>query len=129
MKTQRFLPFSFLLLIFFFFILGNTGLTEAAIGTKSQIKDDGSQSTPLSIVAEMSDQEVRLMLLDELRKEVENDGSGLSLKSKINGPAGPFARLLMRLSDSSTESETKLQALWDWIPQLPPDLYKTFITL
>jgi hypothetical protein len=81
-----------------------------------------------SILAGMSDEQVRQMLLDELKKDAQSQEI-ISNEPTLGGPSGPLAEILGNLEDESSESEDRFQKLWTGIPEIPHDLYKVFVSL
>ncbi len=77
------------------------------------------------LLAELSDEQVRQLLLKELQKQaIEKNTIGTS-----GGPANIFDRMLTSLSSNTDESERKLQQLLHSIPDIPSDLYRVFLAL
>lgn len=82
-----------------------------------------------ALLAGLSDEQVRQMLIDELRKETTPADSAVKLETEIDGPAAPLSRLLKSLDSGSVDFEHQFQNLLPWTPNIFPDLYKVFITL
>jgi len=82
-----------------------------------------------AILSGMSDEQVRQLLIEELKKDAAAKDESFSLESEIDGPGAPFARVLKSLESESVQSEHNLEYLWAGIPNFIPDLYKTFVAL
>jgi hypothetical protein len=98
---------------------------EASIGWGGESTDSRPAQ---SILAEMSDEQVRQMLLAELKKDALSQEIS-SNEPTLGGPSGPLAEILGSLEDESSESEDRFQQLWTGIPEIPHDLYKIFVSL
>lgn len=115
-----------LCMVLFFF----TGLAFAE-NVPSSIapgKTDSAESVH-AILSQMSDEQVRQMLIAELKKDAATENSTFSLEMETEGPAAPMARMLKILDNKSELSEHQLDKLWEGIPDLFPDLYKVFVSL
>jgi len=82
-----------------------------------------------AIIAKMSDEQVRLMLLDELKKDAQESAQEELYEPTLSGPSGPLAEILASLEDESSDSEDRLHELWAQIPHLAPDLHNMFVSL
>jgi len=78
------------------------------------------------MMAGLSDEQVRQMLIKELSKDAKNEQL---TDHQMMGPAGIFHRLLKRLSSEHLKTEEQIKLFWAGIPNVLPDLYKVFITL
>jgi small-conductance mechanosensitive channel len=86
-----------------------------------------SETSVDTLLAGLSDEQVRQMLLTELKKEASNEQS--SGNKDIGGPGEIFGTMLKVLSSETDDSERRLQQLWAGIPNILPDLYKVFLAL
>lgn len=95
--------------------------------------EDGAQSVAnpseqvTSLMAGLSDEQVRQMLIAELQKDPQAEL--YSEQQKMVGPAGIFHRILRKLSAEHDDNEGQLRKLRSGIPNLLPDLHKVFLTL
>lgn len=88
-----------------------------------------SKDTPAeSQLAELSDEQVRRMLLDELQADLK-PVKEFDAEKDIGGIAGPISNLLKTLEDESDESSARFAKLWESLPEILPDLYKVFTSL
>ena len=97
---------------------------EAAEG-----QNEASQS-PESVeqmMAGLSDEQVRQLLIDELKNSAETEA--LSSPQKMKGPAFVMSRMLTRLSRGQDDNKTEIATLFSFIPSMGPDLYKVFVKL
>jgi len=78
------------------------------------------------LMAGLSDEQVRQMLIDELKKDADLAEPGFE---SMKGPASILSRMLGGLSSGQDENKDELKDLFSGIPQLLPDLYKVFINL
>ncbi len=81
-----------------------------------------------AILSGLSDEQVRQMLISELKKDAAV-GEQFSLEPAINGPGAPLSRILRALNNESAQSEHEFNKLWEGIANVLPDLFKVFITL
>lgn len=87
-----------------------------------------SPSSVHALLSGLSDEQVRQMLIEELKKEAVEKSSSL-LEPELNGPGAPFSNLLRTFDKESAQSDYQFKKLRDGIPNLFPDLYKVFISL
>ena len=80
-----------------------------------------------ALLAGLSDEEVRQMLLAELKKTANSEEQ--KTDQEIGGPGEIFGNMLGALSSQTDRSERRLQRLWAGIPNVFPDLYKVFLAL
>jgi hypothetical protein len=78
------------------------------------------------LMAGLSDEQVRKMLIDELAKDAALDEPDYD---RMKGPAFVLARMLNSLSSEHDENENELRDLFTGIPNVLPDLYRVFIKL
>jgi len=90
--------------------------------------ESGSQHTKTyAMLAQLSDEQVRLMLLEELKKDADTEK--LDQNPDAGGPGGIFGKMLEFLSSQTDNSEHQLQQLLTGIPAVLPDLYNVFLAL
>lgn len=104
----------------------------AAAGTGPQESTATSSSQTDSahinaLIAGLSDEQVRKLLIAELQKKSATDSA--TQADKQLGPEFIFGDILNALSDKSDSSEQKVKQLLASIPDFFPDLYKVFLTL
>jgi small-conductance mechanosensitive channel len=80
-----------------------------------------------TLLAGLSDVQVRQMLLAELKKEAAHTESPEN--QNIGSTSEIFGDMLGALSSQTDYSERRLQRLWKKIPNIFPDLYKVFLAL
>lgn len=117
-------PVFFLVIIFF----TGPGFAEVPPAPASPA-GGGSIDSVNSILAGLSDEQVRQMLIEELRKEAAPGAEQSLLKNQVGGPGAPLYKLLQNFDSNSIDFENQFNKLLPWIPHIPADLYKVFITL
>ena len=85
-----------------------------------------SVSSAEELMAGLSDEQVRQLLIEELKKDMEAEEPA---PQKMKGPALLFSRLLRTLSNQHDDSENEVRALFSSLPALGPDLYRVFVKL
>jgi len=80
-----------------------------------------------SLMAGLSDEQVRQMLIAELQKDPQAEK--YTEQQKMIGPAGIFHRLLKKLSSEQDDNEEQFRNLWSGVPKVVPDLHKVFLAL
>ncbi len=95
--------------------------------TKPLLLPDQSASAE-SLMAELSDEQVRQMLITELQKDAMEDQYTRG-QQQMAGPAGFFNYLLQKISGEHDDNEKQFRKLWSTIPQVIPDLHKVFLNL
>lgn len=88
-----------------------------------------SSSSVHAVLSGLSDEQVRQLLITELQKDAAAENLSFSFEPEIKGPAAPLAEILTSLNEETFQAEDQLRKLWLGIPNLLPDLYKTFISL
>ncbi len=78
------------------------------------------------VMAGLSDEQVRKMLIDELKKDAKLSEPDYD---QMKGPASLLSVMLNSLSSGQDEDEDQLKALFNGIPNVLPDLYRVFIKL
>ena len=85
------------------------------------------------LVEKLDDTQVRELLINELRKEAEENVQNIaatgSLSRELEGPGFPLARLLNRIEKEAGDSADRFRKLWRGLPALFPSLYSVFVTL
>ena len=79
-----------------------------------------------SMMAGLSDEQVRQLLIDELKKDAEIEELS---PQQMKGPAYFLARLLGVMSSEHDENKQEVSALFGSFSTMGPDLYKVFIKL
>jgi len=97
----------------------------------SSLAADSNDSTAAEkktehLMAGLSDEQVRQMLIEELAKDAALDEPDFE---RMKGPAYVLARMLNSLSSEHDENEDELKDLFTGIPNVLPDLYRVFIKL
>lgn len=86
---------------------------------------DAGGGSAEAIIAGLSDEQVRQLLIEELQQETKNEG----IVEQPRGPGAPLEELLNGLESGSNQSGDKFNNLWHGVPEVLPDLYKVLITL
>jgi moderate conductance mechanosensitive channel len=110
-----------------------TTISYAAEGKPAQksveaLSKSLSQPQIDAILAGLSDEQVRGLLLTELKKKAVSEDEPVE-SSVINGPGAILSSILQTLSNRTEDSESQLINLWSALPNVIPDLKKVFITL
>lgn len=79
-------------------------------------------------MAGLSDEQVRQMLITELKKDAIED-QYTQQQQQMVGPAGLLNRILQKISGKHDDNEKQFRKLWSGIPQVLPDLHKVFLHL
>lgn len=97
--------------------------------TAAEGQKDPTQSTESveQMMAGLSDEQVRQLLIDELKNAAETDE--LLSPREMKGPAFVLSRMLTRLSRGQDDNKSEIATLFSFIPSMGPDLYKTFVKL
>lgn len=77
-------------------------------------------------MAGLSDEQVRQMLITELKKDAELEAPDYD---RMKGPAYVFSSILRGLTDEHDQNEDQLSKLFAGMPQVVPDLYRVFVKL
>jgi hypothetical protein len=116
-------------LIVMMLTLFSAGAIFAADTSSAEISNNaGSPESVHAILSGLSDEQVRQMLIAELKKDAAADDK-FSLEPAINGPGAPLSRMLRAFNNESVQSEHDFEKLWAGIPNVLPDLFKVFISL
>jgi len=118
MSRRRLLRIKLLLVVFSVFFITAESFPQSAAAPGSAHE----------ILAELSDEQVRKMLIVELQKEASSEAL-VDLKAGVSGPGAPLAELLGSLENESAVSGEQFKELWQGIPHLLPDLYKVLVSL
>ncbi len=105
--------------------------TESSTVTSSdpqQLPETYTENEATGILAELSDEQVRHILLEELRKNAEKTEDDPT-SSATKGPVAFLSNILQSLSNETEDSENELAKLWAATPNVIPDLIKVFIAL
>ncbi|WP_051305453.1 mechanosensitive ion channel family protein [Desulfogranum mediterraneum] len=78
------------------------------------------------MMAGLSDEQVRQLLLSQLKKEAS---IAPPAGERMKGPASLFHHILQILSSEQDEAENQFRLLWAGVPQVAPDLKRVFIRL
>ncbi len=101
--------------------LGNT-----APKTASQQVTTTDTGTVTDMMAGLSDEQVRKLLIQELQKDAQSlQPEGTNIK----GPGSLFHHLLKTLSQKHDQEESQFRTLWSGAPKILPDLEHVFIKL
>jgi len=131
-KTSRTLVFP-LFCFFLITIFIQSPVHAAAQGDGSDNKESAelagssSESRINETLAGLSDERVRQMLIEELKKDALEKEAASSQQGM--GPGAILGNLLRSLSNKADDSEDQLKRLWAGISNVFPDLYKVFINL
>ena len=93
---------------------------------KAAANSTDSSEAVEEMMAGLSDEQVRQMLIDELKKDAEAEELE---QPKMKGPAFLLSRLLRVLRSQHDDSESEVRALFGALPTMGPDLYKVFVKL
>jgi len=126
LSRSAYVTFSLLFSIMFYLasaaaITGDTGSVPKSNGPVLE------ETQTYAMLAGLSDEQVRKMLLKELQNEA--DAEKLNKPQDIDGSGGIFGEMLRILSSQTDDSERQLQQLWAGLPDILPDLYKVFLAL
>lgn len=80
-------------------------------------------------LAGMSDEQVRQMLIAELKRDASLAEDTFTFDQRLKGPGSPLEAILNSLEGESVQSVSKTKELLKNIPQVIPDLSKVFISL
>ncbi len=126
MRIIQNLSFSRLLYLFILLAVIAGQPVPGAAETKPWPSPDQSESVT-SLLAGLSDEQVRQMLITELQQDAMEDQ--YTRQQQMVGPAGLFNYLLQKISGEHDDTEKQFRKLWSSIPQVIPDLHKVFLKL
>lgn len=121
--TTRWSLFFFLLLSLFF--IRTAHAQETVLPLLNNVSTESVDAT----LAKLSDEQVRQLLINELKKDTALQESSFTITQELNGPSAPLAAMLNSIEGESVQSINKLQQLFSNIPQLIPDLSHIFLSL
>ena len=78
------------------------------------------------MLAELSDEQVRQLLIDELKKDIEAEEVD---PQQMKGPAFFLARLLNLMTRGHDDNTDEVRNLFGAIDSMGPDLYRVFVKL
>lgn len=128
MKSFRFVTTRWSLLFLLLLSLLFASLTLAQ-DTAVPLLDNVSTDSVDATLAKLSDEQVRQLLINELKKDAALQEDSFTLTQELNGPSAPLAAMLNSVEGESVQSIDKLQQLFRNIPQLIPDLSHVFLSL
>lgn len=115
-------------LLYLSFLLAVLVLQPSTGSAQNQPEASPAQSDQAAaLMAGLSDEQVRQMLIAELQSDAMEDQ--YTQQEKMPGPAGIFNRLLNKFSGEHDDNEEQFRKLWSGIPNVIPDLHKVFLTL
>ena len=126
MRIIQNLSFSRFLYLFILLAVMICPPAPGAAETKPLLSPDQSDSVK-SLLAGLSDEQVRQMLITELQKDVMEDQ--YTRQQQMVGPAGLFNHLLQKISGEHDDNEKQIRKLWSTVPEVIPDLHKVFLNL
>ena len=85
-----------------------------------------SNSSVEGMMAGLSDEQVRQLLIEELKKDMEVEEPA---PRKMKGPAFILSRLLRVMSNQHDDSEDEVRALFSALPTMGSDLFRVFVKL
>jgi hypothetical protein len=122
-RTDRLLPrVLFLVLLTAGLLLFFNGQVHSAEASESE----EAEANVDKMMAGLSDEQVRELLIEELKKKIEEEEVG---PQKMKGPAFILSRLLRVMSSQHDDSEDEVRALFSSLPTMGSDLYRVFVKL
>ena len=106
-------------------VSGNSFAEDIAPSTAESALPQSVNAT----LAQLSDEQVRQMLITELQKDATLDEDDFSFQDRLQGPSAPLASMLNSLDGQSVQSIDTLKQLLKNTPRLLPDLSQVFVTL
>ena len=101
-----------------------TGPVPTSAADQTTVSSADAQAT--SIMAGLSDEQVRQLLIEELKADAQREQPA---EQHMKGPAYILADILKSLSNEHDANEDQIKNLLKGIPNMGPDLYKVFIKL
>ena len=101
-------------------------LENTAPKTVSQPEAATDHATIGNMMAGLSDEQVRQLLIQELQKDAQPLQTE---QTKIKGPGSLFHHILKTLSQKHDQEESQFRTLWSGAPKILPDLEYVFINL
>ncbi len=113
----------------FFLVLLSTGLLISLGGlvcSAAAATEEESAAQVDKKLAELSDEQVRQLLIDELKKDIEAEEEGTQ---QMKGPAFFLARLLNIMTRGHDDNTDEIRNLFGALDTMGPDLYRVFVKL
>ena len=101
-------------------------ISSAPLWSAEAAESGTSVSSVEETMAGLSDEQVRQLLIEELKKDVQVEEP---TPHKMKGPALLFSRLLRVMRSQHDDSEDEVRVLFSYLPTLGPDLYRVFVKL
>ncbi len=117
------------LLKFFFLVLLTAGALLFFAGplcSANSAAEEEAEAQVDKMMAGLSDEQVRGLLIEELKKDIEEEEVG---PQKMKGPAFILSRLLRVMSSQHDDSEDEVRALFSSLPTMGSDLFRVFVKL
>lgn len=114
---------------FFFLALLSTGLLISFGGltcSAAAAAEEESAAQVDKMMAELSDEQVRQLLIDELKKDIEAEEGDTQ---QMKGPAFFLARLLNIMTRGHDDNTDEVRNLFGALDTMGPDLYRVFVKL
>ena len=114
---------------FFFLVLLTAGALLFYAGPVSSAETAAEKEAEAKVdkmMAGLSDEQVRGLLIEELKRDIEEEEVG---PQKMKGPAFILSRLLRVMSSQHDDSEDEVRALFGSLPTMGADLYRVFVKL
>ncbi len=127
MKFNRFVTIRWSFVLFLLLSLCFTQVSFAKAAT-DPLPDGVTTDTVDATLAKLSDEQVRELLINELKKDAALQNPEVP-SQELNGPSAPLASLLNSIEGESIQSIDKLEQLIKNIPQLIPELSHVFLSL
>jgi len=101
-------------------------LCSAGFCLSAEASDSAADANVHDMMAGLTDEQVRQLLIEELKKDIEEEGVG---PQKMKGPAFILSRLLRVMNSQHDDSEDEVRALFSSLPTMGSDLYRVFVKL
>lgn len=116
-----------LLLFSLFFLFPGPAIASSSSAEEPPQLEISSETDIHNLLSSLSDEQVRRLLIEELKKDTTTPSEALP---KPGGGPGEFLNeMLSSLEGASTNTEGRAKTLFQQLPTVFPDLYKVFITL
>ena len=106
-----------------------SGLATAQAASEKPEETPTVSKTTTSLIATLSDEQVRKLLIEELQRNNASSLSNSVLSHEVPGPGAFFGGLLQSLTQKSDSSEKEVRQLLTSIPDVFPDLKRVFLSL
>lgn len=107
------------------------GIGSFIVNTSAAAEHRGTESKSAESVEHMmaglSDEQVRQLLIEELEKAAEEED--ISSFQQMKGPAFTLSRMLRTMNRGQDDNRSEIATLFSFIPNIGPDLYKVFVKL